>query len=415
LPLWKIGLTITHEKSSAVFRRTPSKNRFRSLDFTLSLGAINVSRFNCCKKYEKHFTNVKKYVRIYCIIIVGVNYMKFNWFGRLGIRLIIAAIALIVVFFGAAFETLSTAGRYTDFWDLPSAELKNNGHYGGAIWYVYDAYAEYGTVSEYTDEMIKTDFTYYIAEIYIEAIDESRLISISLRDPADIAMAEKNMMASYEEIDADPESYILWVDGLAEPLSAELQGYMYSTLLDYGLIENQADFDAYVIPMNVRQLNEEANTIFLIIGGVALVGIGVVIMVAVKKSKQKKAAASDGTVYMELPPEIAAAVKENETKTDYTAKTDGFTNVPKDAAMDEIGELPDMSNIPQPDNDSFFADLDRKKPKTETTPTSESKPSPFADVNENAEMGELVLPQTGENSVSDTSAEDYFNKDFISQ
>jgi hypothetical protein len=366
---------------------------------------------------------VKKYDIIDCIINIGAGFMKFNWFGRFGLRLIVIAIGLIIMFFVAAFETLSTAGRYTDFFDLPSAELKNNGHYGGAIYYVYDAYAEYGTINEATDEVIKADFTYYIAEIYIEAIDEWRYISVSLREPEDIAMAEKNLMATYEEIDADPESYILWVDGLAEPLSDELDGYMYQTMIDYGLIENRADFDAYVIPMNVKQIDTKGNGVFLTIGAIVIIVVGVVIMVTVKKSKQKKLE-GDGTVYMELPPEIAAAVAGNDLQRsrEVNSQDNSISNAGGTDRQYELnsrtarGGFPaDMSSIPQPDNDSFFADLDRKKPKTETTPTPESKPSPFAGVDENAEMDELVLPQTSENSVSDTSAEDYFNKDFISQ
>jgi hypothetical protein len=350
-------------------------------------------------------------------------------------------IALVIMFFVSAFEMLSTAGRYEDFWDLPSAELKNNGHYGGAIWYVYGSYAEYGTVNEYTDEIDSADYTYYIAEIYIEAIDESRLISVSLRDPDDIAMAEKNSMASYEEIEADPDSYILWVDGLAEPLSDELDGYLYETLIEIGMVENRQDYDEWVIPVNVRQVNNEANKTFVVVGAIALIGIGVIITVIIKKSKQKKAAgADDGTVYMELPPEIAAKVAENENK---KAAADGFTSAPAD-----------MPSIPQPDNDSFFADLDHKKNKGNETsaptykasetlsrdlPAPAAPPSPFAGVNENAEMDELVLPEAGEilpetepefthpaasaptaptappPTAPQISAEEYFNKDFISQ
>jgi hypothetical protein len=252
--------------------------------------------------------------------------MKSGFLSRFGIRIIVFAIVMVIGFFVAGYEMLKVSGSYEDFWDLKSTELKDGGHYGGGIYYVYYNYAEEGYEDRYSGEMRSAYEQYYLVEIYIEALDESRFLSISLRDAEDIAQANKNANATYEQVDADPESYILFVDGLCEPLDPELAGYMKEFLVADGWMGADENLYDYVLPYNIRQVNTSGNMTIIIIGLAVIVIAGVVITVFVSKAKKEK---EQATVNLELPPEVAEAVK------NYGKK--------------------------QPANEDFFADLDRKK------------------------------------------------------
>jgi hypothetical protein len=361
--------------------------------------------------------------------------MKSNFFWRFGIRLIILGIFLVIAFFAAAFESLSVAGRYTDLYDLKSETLKDGGHYGGDLLYIIENYCEEGYEYNNSGTITSAYEQYYLAEVYIEPTDTVMYISISLRDDSDIARANKNIMASFEDIDANPEDYVLEFSGICEPLDADCERFLTDIFTASELLGPGEDIYDYVLPYNIRQVDAEGNGTILTIGIIVIVIFGVIITVLVKKSKQKKLE-DDGTVHMDLPPEIAEAVRRNSNQTA--------------AAPD----LPDMSNIKQPDTDSFFADLDRKRGNSparqvagETIPhgdnrtasvntTPAPKPSPFAGVDENAEMDELVIPEeiaddvgersalpqnddtasdTPVSSVGEISADEYLNKDFISQ
>jgi hypothetical protein len=359
--------------------------------------------------------------------------MKF--LSRVGIRIIMVGIALIIAFFGAAIESLKVSGRYTDLYALESETLKNGGHYGGIITWVYGNYAEEGYSADYSDEVVNVYEQYYLTDVYIESEDKWMFVSFSLRDDDMINMANTMSVTDYEEGDPD---YIFEMSGICEPLEPELQGY----LMEYFEVD-AATFAKDFLPYNIRQVDESANGTIIIIGVVVIIVFGIAITVIVKKSKQKKAEMSnDGTVYMDLPPEIAAAVKKSEYQ---NAASGGFVSAPANAGMDEIGELPDMTNIKQPDNDSFFADLDRKKTKAATptdpaattattaaasAPTPTVAPTPFV----SSEMDAITLPDGGEippetepeftrpasaasgekaPGVGETRAEDYLNKDFL--
>jgi hypothetical protein len=357
--------------------------------------------------------------------------MKSNFFWRFGIRLILVGIGLVIAFFAAAFESLQVAGRYTDLYALESETLKDGKHYGGVITWIYSNYAEEGYQTEYSDEIVNAYEQYYITDVYVASLDKWMYISISLRDDEMIRQADRMYASDYEEGDPD---FMFEMSGICEPLDPELKGYIIESA---GI--NSDEFNEMFLPYNIRQVDAEGNGTILVIGVVVIVIFGVVIMVLVKKAKQKKLE-GDGTVHMDLPPEIAEAVRRNNSQ---SATADGFTLAPDD--------LPDMSNIKQPDTDSFFADLDRKRgsprgqvagetvvPAATFTSAPAAKASPYAGVNENAEMDELILPESGEippetepefthpggggtdtpaptSSVGEISAEEYLNKDFISQ
>jgi hypothetical protein len=351
--------------------------------------------------------------------------MKSNFFWRFGIRLIILGIFLVIAFFAAAFESLQVAGRYTDLYALESETLKEGGHYGGVVTWIYSNYAEEGYEYNNSGKITSAYEQYYITDVYIESLDKWMYVSISLRDDEMIRQANKMFMTDYEEGDPD---YYFEFSGICEPLEPELKQY----LIEAAEISTE-EFNELFLPYNIRQVDAEGNGTILTIGIIVIIIFGVIITVLVKKAKQKKLE-GDGTVHMDLPPEIAEAVRRNNSQ---AAASDGFTSAP-DA-------LPDMSNIKQPDTDSFFADLDRKKSKGETTAQTSTAPKTFsrdiaaAAAAENAEMDELVIPEDGtilpetepefthpgsgeapagsitESSVGGISAEEYLNKDFISQ
>ncbi|MDR0991730.1 MAG: hypothetical protein LBL87_02375 [Ruminococcus sp.] len=320
--------------------------------------------------------------------------MRSNFLGRFGLRLIIFAVVMVVGFFVAGFEMLKVSGRYEDFYDLESTDLKDGAHYGGAVYYVYYNYAEEGYENEYSGEVTNAYEQYYLAEIYIEALDEWKFISLSLRDKADIAQADKNVNASFEEIDADPESYILWVDGLCEPLDPELAGWAKEFMVEGEFMRADENVLDYVLPYNIRQVNKQGNWTIIIIGLIIIVIGGVIISVLFAKAKKEK---EDGTVNLELPPEIAEAVKNYEKK--------------------------------QPSNEDFFADLDKKKSggAPDTAKQSETPPAPAV----TGEMDSLAPPETAEEMpalelpsdlpeeeqpetpVGEMSADEFLNKDFL--
>jgi hypothetical protein len=363
--------------------------------------------------------------------------MKSRFFWRFGIRLIILGIFLIIAFFAAAFESLSVAGRYTDLTELKSETLKDGGHYGGFITSVYGNYAEEGYSLEGSDDVVSAYEQYYITDVQIEDTDKWMYVSISLRDDENIRQAD-NLIDYLYGGEENADNYFEF-SGICEPLDPELKAY----LLEFTELSSE-EFDELFVPYNIRQVDAQGNGTILTIGIIVIIIFGVIITVLVKKAKQKKLE-GDGTVFMDLPPEIAEAVKRNSGAAPAGSTADGFTSAPD--------PLPDMSNIKQPDTDSFFADLDRKRGSPrgqvagEATPNGDNrtasvnttpapKPSPFAGVNENAEMDELLIPEdTGDDVGADTirpqntdteeatpvstvgeiSAEDYLNKDFISQ
>jgi hypothetical protein len=200
-----------------------------------------------------------------------------------------AVIGICAIIGGIVEHTAQSAPR--DYlYALPDFDLKKGEYIIGIVDFVVENYAE--TTEENKTLGITTDEHLYSQHYIIPCFTEDgtlRYVSAEVTYSPYMQEFNKILELSWSENEEDFQSYYFNFTGKVKNLDPELRQFALETMLDYGVVANDAEFNEIFLPVEISVLSPNAYNVvtIFVIGAITLALGAVIFLIDLKNTRQK--------------------------------------------------------------------------------------------------------------------------------